>query len=75
MTHVTKRISLGSDIDVKSVIRISCVKTVSGVVKFRERITMITKQESIVVLYVLLIILIFFFEIFKLALFLIFDDF
>lgn len=60
MTRVTKRISPDSDIDVKNVIRISCVKTVSGVVKFRERITMITKRENIVVLYVLLTIFIFF---------------
>ena len=51
-TLVTKKTSLGSATDVKSAIRISYVKTVSGVVKFQERTIMIMKRGSIAALYV-----------------------
>lgn len=50
--RVTRRTLPGSDTDVRSVIRISYVKTVSGVVKFQERTIMITKRESIAASYV-----------------------
>lgn len=49
---VTKKTLPGSAIDVRSAIRINCVKTVSGVVKFQERTITIMKRENIVALYV-----------------------
>lgn len=50
--HVTKKTSPGSDIDVRSAIHISYVKTVSGVAKFQERTIMIMKRESTAASYV-----------------------
>lgn len=51
-THATRRTSPDSDTDVKSVTRINCVRTASGVAKSRARTIMITRRENTVVLYV-----------------------